>query len=80
MIAIIKILLLSWLITSFEPLFILLNEIKWRWTKIFLIAILGCMKCLSFWLGLILTGNIWLAISASVVASLLQVIKNKLKI
>jgi len=77
---IIKILLLSWFISSFEPLFILLNEIKWRWIKIFLIAILGCFKCASLWIGLILTGNIFISLAAAATASILDIIKNKLKI
>ena len=77
---IIKILLLSWFISSFEPIQWLLNEIKNIWIKITLIAITGCFKCASFWIGLLMTGDIWISLGASVIASLLQVLKNKLKI
>lgn len=77
---IIKILLLAWFISSFQPLEWLLNEIKLMWPKLILIAITGCWKCASFWLGLLMSGDIWTALTASVIASILQVIKNKLKI
>jgi hypothetical protein len=77
---IIKILLLAWFISSFEPIQWLLNEIKNIWIKITLIAITGCFKCSSFFIGLILSQDIWIALTASVIASILQVIKNKLKI
>jgi hypothetical protein len=77
---IIKILLLAWFISTFQPLEWLLNEIKNIWIKITLIAITGCFKCASFWIGLILSQDIWTALTASVIASLLQVLKNKLKI
>jgi hypothetical protein len=77
---IIKILLLGWFVSSFEPIQWLLNEIKNIWIKITLIAITGCFKCSSFFIGLILSQDIWIALTASVIASILQVIKNKLKI
>jgi hypothetical protein len=77
---IIKILLLGWFVSSFEPLSWLLNEIKWLWPKLILITITGCFKCSSFFIGLILSQNIWIALTSSVIASLLQVVKNKLKI
>lgn len=80
MIMIIKILLLAWFISSFQPLEWLLNEIKNIWIKITLIAITGCWKCCSLWLGLLMTGDISTALTASVIASILQIIKNKLKI
>jgi hypothetical protein len=77
---IIKILLLAWFISSFEPIQWLLQEIKLMWPKLILITITGCFKCASFWIGLLITGDIWISLSASVIASILQVIKNKLKI
>jgi hypothetical protein len=77
---IIKILLLGWFVSSFEPIQWLLNEIKNIWIKITLIAITGCFKCSSFFIGLILSQNIWIALTSSVIASILQIIKNKLKI
>jgi hypothetical protein len=77
---IIKILLLAWFISTFEPLEWLLNGIKNIWIKITLIAITGCWKCCSLWIGLLMTGDIWTALTASVIASILQIIKNKFKI
>jgi hypothetical protein len=77
---VIEILLLAWFISSFEPLQWLLNEIKWLWPKLILIAVTGCWKCSSLFIGLILSQDIWTALTASVIASILQVIKNKLKI
>jgi hypothetical protein len=77
---IIKILLLSWFVSHFQPLSWLLNEIKWLWPKLILIAVTGCFKCSSLFIGLILSQDIWTALTASVIASLLQVIKNKFKI
>jgi hypothetical protein len=77
---IINILLLAWFISSFEPLSWLLNEIKLMWPKLILISITGCFKCASFWIGLLMTGDIWISLGASAIASLLQIIKNKMKI
>jgi hypothetical protein len=48
--------------------------------KLVSMAISGCWKCCSLWVGLILSGDIWISLIASVIASLLQVIKNKMKI
>jgi hypothetical protein len=77
---IIKILLLSWFVSHFEPLAWLLNEIKLMWPKLILIAITGCFKCSSLFIGLILSQDIWTALTASVIASILQIIKNRLRI
>jgi len=77
---IIKILLLSWFVSHFEPIQWLLQEIKLVWPKLIFIAATSCWKCASFWLGLLMSGDIWTALTASVIASILQVIKNKLKI
>lgn len=80
MISIIKILLLSWFVSSFAPLQWLLELIPHKLTKLILMTITGCWKCCSLWVGLILSGDIWISLIASVIASLLQIIKNKLKI
>lgn len=77
---VIKILLLAWFISSFEPLQWLLQLIPYNLPKLILIAITGCFKCCSFWLGLLLSFDIWISLEAALIASLLQVIKNKLKI
>ena len=77
---VIKILLLSWFISSFIPIQWLLELIPWKMVKLISIAVTSCWKCCSLWVGLILTGDIWISLGASVISSLLQVAKNKLKI
>lgn len=79
LILILKGFLLSWLILKFEPIQIYvigflegLNEGLFK--KIpFIYFILGtifkvptCGKCLGFWMGLILSGSIWVAIVTSI--------------
>jgi len=80
MMMIIKILLLSWFISTFEAIQWLLQEVKWKWVKIILITLTSCFKCTSFWIGLLISQNLWIALGASVIASLLQIVKTKLKI
>lgn len=80
MILIIKILLLAWFISEFQPIQWLLQLIPYKLPKLILIAITGCFKCCSFWLGLLLSFDIWISLEAALIASLLQVLKNKLKI
>ena len=77
---VIKILLLAWYISSFQPIQWLLELIPYKLLKLILIAITGCFKCSTFFTGLILSQDIWISLGASVISSLLQVAKNKLKI
>jgi hypothetical protein len=73
---IIKILLLSLTITKFTPLQTLLfiikdNVIINHITEIIyngIVKILSCFKCAAFWTGLIMTGDIWIALTASFIA------------
>ncbi len=83
---IINILLISWFLTTFEPLHWLVNTldkikknsiIEIVWT--ICILPLSCMKCCAFWLGLITTGNLYTAIAASLIAYLFGIIEEKLK-
>jgi hypothetical protein len=60
-----KILLLSWFITRFEPvqwIVDILFEGKQDLTSKMLQLTLTCSKCLSFWLGVIISQDIFLAI------------------
>jgi hypothetical protein len=63
-----KILLLAWFITRFEPvqwIVDILFEGKTDLTSKLLYLALSCSKCLSFWAGIILAQDIFLAIIAS---------------
>jgi len=75
--------LLGWLISNFEPLQELLSKIKNKISdKYFIVFYLktsvSCHKCLSFWSTLIMSGNIWLAASASIIAFTFEQLINKL--
>jgi hypothetical protein len=83
---IINIFLLSWFLTTFEPLLYMLNFIDRKikntiintiWTL--LIIPFSCQKCMAFWLGLIITGNIYNAIMVSLIAYLYGIIVEKIK-
>lgn len=70
-----KILLLSWLI----------NQLPIIWTNIkenlnffkLIKMIIGCMKCSAFWIGLIITQDLYISITASYVAWLFDKYLNK---
>jgi hypothetical protein len=70
MILSIKVFLIAWFITHFEP-------IRDRLERLYLIKrlekvidIVTCFKCLSFWSVLIVTWNVYYAIFASLIAYL----------
>jgi hypothetical protein len=56
-----KVWILSWFITRFEPLTMLLDELPNRLLYNLLRLLLSCLKCVSFWATLLWTGNIFLA-------------------
>ena len=61
---------LGWLTASFEPLQELLKPIKNKisdkyYLVFYLKTAVSCHKCLSFWITLLLTGNIVLAAAAA---------------
>jgi hypothetical protein len=70
----IKAILIAWLLTNFEPFQKLLYTInEWiknktiRFIYEYVYQILSCIKCTSFWLTLIMTLNIYLAILAAII-------------
>jgi hypothetical protein len=68
-----KILLLAKFITSFEPLQWFLEVLELKQLNIFkylLIVITSCFKCASFWVGWIVSGDIFIAAGASYIAYL----------
>lgn len=78
----IKLFLLSWFFTHFEPGQLLLDKLykyiptKLKPTRTYL----GCFKCVSFWLTLIITLNIFYAIGLSLIAYTYSRIMNSLRI
>ena len=72
-----KILLLSWVISSFRPLHDVIDLFKGTIKNpiLFLVVdllheMISCLKCLSLWLGLILTHSIWIACLTSYIGYL----------
>jgi len=89
-IEIIKVCLIGWLIVEL-PVFQLIIELikdfikpKDFWSKIFfdlfLMKVVSCYKCSAFWSGLLLTGNIWIAIGASFIMKLYDQKLNSLEL
>lgn len=73
LIIILKAFLLGFFLAHFEPLQEALKPVKKRMKdKYFLVFYLktsmSCHKCLAFWSGLIMSGNLYFAIAASLIA------------
>ena len=66
----IKIILLTWFITHFEPIQTLLDKIYKYLPKgiQFTRSYAGCFKCVTFWITLLITFNIFYAIGLSMIA------------
>ena len=58
--------LLAWLIVNFEPLQNVVSKIKYKWPR----KALGCFKCLSLWIVLLISLDPFTAIAASLFAFL----------
>lgn len=82
MIQLIKPLLLAWFISNFEPGQSLIDKVyKYLPNKIqFTRTYLECFKCLSFWITLCMTGDIYLAITYSITAYVYTRLLNQLRI
>ena len=82
MIQLIKPLLLAWFISNFEPGQQLIDKVykyipkRLQPTRTYL----ECFKCLSFWITLIMTGDIYIAILYSIIAYIYTRLINQLKI
>lgn len=68
---IIKIMLLAWFLTHFEPISWIIETINPKTDNIFLLLIfdiikllLSCIKCCAFWSGLLIF-NIWIGLAAA---------------
>ena len=74
----IKLYMLAWFFTSFEPLQKLIDKLAaWFFTRFKpndltdgIYIALGCQKCMTFWSILLATGNIWWAIVGAIIAEL----------
>lgn len=76
-IILIKIVLLAFLITQFEPIRWLLNLLPSNLITAILTLLLTCLKCCSFWIGLIMTLDIYMAAGAFVIGFILDKILEK---
>ena len=71
MMMIIKILLIGWFLTQLKDMYIKVTQLKIR-KLIDILNLMGCLKCNSFWVGIILTQNIWVALTVSFIAYLID--------
>lgn len=71
-----KIYLLCWFFTAFEPIQQVINliftKIKPNFVTEAIWTILGCNKCLVFWTTLAIIMNIWIALLASFIVSIIN--------
>jgi len=84
----IKVILLSWFITEFEPIQLFLDRIftflhfktsgTMRELNTWIHSAFGCMKCLSFWIGLF-TGGFFFGLTCSIISQLIQLCLQRLK-
>lgn len=75
----IKSILLSFVITQFEPIRWILNLFKQNFLVACITLLLTCWKCCAFWISLIMTHNIYWASLAFAITYILDIIKEKLK-
>jgi hypothetical protein len=70
-----KIFLVTWFITSFEPLQLLADVLYKRSRYIvtdFILEVFTCWKCLSLWAVLILTQDVFISLFFSLVAYVIE--------
>lgn len=72
--------LLGWFATQFEPFKWLLKPIKQYGIYKYLYKLFSCPKCSTFWITLIYTQNIILAIAASFISDMWDKHLNYMKI
>ena len=80
----IKLFLLAWVITRFEPIQIVLELIPDNLVFNLLKLLVSCLKCVLFWLVLIFTYDIFLASGMAFIAfwydKLISPIENKVRL
>lgn len=62
----IKIFLLTYTISRFSPLQMVLELLPNKLIYNLIKLLMSCSRCLALWSGIILTGNIWLAMTISI--------------
>lgn len=80
----IKAFVLAWFITRFEPLQLTIdllpNKLVWNMIKL----LTGCLKCVSFWTTLFMTGDIFIASGMAMIGlfydKLIGPIENKVRL
>lgn len=75
---ILRTLLLANLITTFAPISWVLELLPKNIFKWILILLTSCFKCCSFWCGLIITEDLYVAAGIYLIADVIQKIKEKL--
>lgn len=83
---ILKIFIISWLLTNFSPIKMIIDIIPLTKLNSFLSLILSiiilpfkCTMCMSFWFGLFYTHNIFMAATASFVGYLWGLIQSRIE-
>lgn len=71
-ITLIKYFLLSWFIVRFEPIQWMIELLPNNLIKYLIITMTTCMKCVNFWLVLILTQDLLSALSMSFIGMLYE--------
>jgi hypothetical protein len=66
-----KILLIGWFLSELTTMYTTLKGIKIK-KFIDILNLMSCIKCNSFWVGLLLTGDIWYALAASFIGYLID--------
>ena len=75
--------LIGWFLSDFQPIQDILlkykNKISDKYILIFYLkTAVSCHKCLSFWMTLIMTGNIWIAFASGFLAYVWDFLKQKI--
>lgn len=73
----VKIFLLSFLINQFEPLQWILDLLPKTLLTAIITMLLTCLKCTSFWVGLIISGDIFIASGAFLIGFIIDKILMK---
>lgn len=81
-----KVFILSWLLTHFTPIKMIIDTIpmtKWKPIPSILISTITlpflCLMCCCFWVGLIMTGDIYQAATASILGWLFTKVEQKIE-
>lgn len=81
-----QIVILSWLLTHFSPIKMVIDTIPYRKLNPVISILIStitlpfmCMMCMSFWTGLIMTHDIYLAALSSFIGWIWTKIENKIE-